>query len=61
MTDPLWDQKLKVATVRKALFDAIDKSGERDASILIAALTEVLGTVSDWNLQAERDQARAST
>lgn len=59
-SDLLWDQKLRVATVRKMLVAAIAESGEKDISILIAALTELLGTVSDWNLQAERDQARAS-
>ena len=56
----MWEQKIKVAGARKALIEIIAASDEKDISIWIAALTETLGTVSDWNLQAERDRARAS-
>lgn len=61
MKDLLWEQKIKVARARKEIIEAMAASDEKDISIWIAALTEALGTVSDWNLQAERDQARAST
>lgn len=60
MTELLWEQKLKVASVRKVLIDAIAASGEKDIAILLAALVETIGTVSDWNLEAERNQARGN-
>ena len=61
MNDLLWEQKLKISHVRKALIDAIAASGEKDIAIVLAALFEMLGTVSDGNLQAERDQLRRAT
>lgn len=59
MKDILWEQKLRVATARKSLVDAIAESDEKEIAIWIAALTEMLGVVSDWNLEAERENARA--
>lgn len=61
MQDLLWEQRIKIAALRKQFFDALDASGERDVSIVIAALTETLGTVSDWNLQAERDLQKSES
>ena len=52
--DVLWDQKVRTARVREALVKCIDETGERDISIVIAALVEMLSRVSDWNLEAER-------
>lgn len=54
----LFDQKLRMADLRKSLMGALDIHGERDIAIVLATLIEMAATVSDWNLQAERDEAR---
>lgn len=56
MADPLLDQKLRIAHLRNAFMKAIDGAGERDISIIFAALIELASRVSDWNLEAERKQ-----
>lgn len=58
--DPLWKQKLKIAALRQTMLKALQESGETDISIIIATLAEMISTASDWNLEAERKQARES-
>lgn len=48
------DQQRKVAAARMAIMSAISQSDERDVAVWIAALTESLKRVSDWNLELER-------
>lgn len=54
------DQQRKVAAARMAIMSAISQSDERDVAVWIAALTESLKRVSDWNLELEHGQDRAA-
>lgn len=50
-----FDQQKRIATARQRLFQAMQESGENEICIWIAALSEAMKRVSDWNLDAERD------
>lgn len=54
-----FDQQRRVTEARMTLFQAVGNSEERDVSIWLAAFTEGLKRLSDWNLEAELDQNRA--
>lgn len=51
MTKIEMDQR--VATLRLEIMKQVAATGERNVSIVIAALAECLGRVSMWNLEAE--------
>lgn len=52
-----FEQQKRIAEARRVIFEALDKSGERDISILIAAFAECIKKASDWNLAAELEAA----
>lgn len=53
-----FDQHTRIAAAKGVILEALHKSGERDIAIWIAVFAEMLKTVSDWNLQAERGEAQ---
>lgn len=51
-----FDQQKRIADAKGKLLDVIAKSHERDISIWLATLTELLKRFSDFNLAAERGE-----
>lgn len=56
-SDTYFDQQKRVAEAKGKLLEAIGRSGEKDISIWIAVLVELLKKFSDWNLAHERGEA----
>lgn len=50
------DQKRRIEDAKHALTRTIATHHELEITIWIAALTEMLSTVSGWNLEAERGE-----